>query len=175
MIREPLTQALVAIDAEMRRLVDARANVVRALDALGGGAVQPDAEVEALLDSGDEAWADEEIALTLDQFNDAIDRAAKKPLRLAPVKVNADNPYKVDGKWNWIAVGALAREAQESGASIAGTLRDRLDVSSATAQWMVKRCRELGHLNNNRAWTAEPMTRTAFDPDRARAMAAAAL
>lgn len=98
------------------------------------------------------------------------------PARKAPAKVNEDNPAKKDGKWDWVVVGKIATDAQDAGVSIAKALQATLDVSQATAQWMVKRCRELGHLASSReSWTSEPIARQPFDPDKARAAAVGGL
>ncbi len=97
------------------------------------------------------------------------------PKRPAPTSVNADNEFKVNGKWDWAAIGAIASQAQERGDSIANTLRDQLRVTPDTSRWMTKRCRELGYLAADKPWTPEPIARTSFDPERVRAAAAAAL
>jgi hypothetical protein len=78
-------------------------------------------------------------------------------------------------KHDWMAIGEVARNAQGAGLPIAATLAAEFGANSTTAAWMVKRCRELGHLEPSQRFTSEPITRTEVNEQAARERAAAAL
>ena len=72
----------------------------------------------------------------------------------APETVQQDDPEQYGrlpgGRWDWDVVAREIVAADIDGERRARHLADTFDVSAATAQWMVKRCRELSLIDTDR-------------------------
>jgi hypothetical protein len=155
---EHLGRALQAIEADMCDL-EHRADWVRsAIEAFG---VDADG---LLLDLA------KEDAGIIDIDHDEDDIAAQFWADLARAKApQATNPtalYRDGKRWNWPNIAALIGRIDAGGERRVAGLVNELDVSDATAQWMVKRCRELSLID---------LERPAFTEQNARDRAAAAI
>lgn len=111
--------------------------------------------------------------MTKEEHDAAVAKRNGRPLTQDPIHVrNVDDRTNDDGMTpnDRIIAEALAHERKQ-GAALAAAF----DVNMTTAYWMVKRCREMGHITDSKPFTSEPITRTSFDPQAARDAAAAAL
>lgn len=54
------------------------------------------------------------------------------------------------GRWDWDLIATRIRMADDAGERRVRHLAEVFDVSAATAQWMVKRCRELSLIDTER-------------------------
>lgn len=75
-------------------------------------------------------------------------------------------------KWDYPEIAAVILAADEGGERRVTVLVERYKVTPATAQWLVKRCREMSLIPGLKPFTAEPITRAPFDPQVARDEAA---
>jgi hypothetical protein len=154
---EHLGRALQAIEAELCDL-EHRADWVRsAIEAFG---VDADGLLLDLAkeDAGIIEVGDDELD-TAAQFTDL---ARVRAQRLT----NPTTLYRDGKRWNWSNIAALIDRIDAGGERRVAGLVNELDVSDATAQWMVKRCRELSLID---------VERPAFTEQNARDRAAAAI
>lgn len=99
------------------------------------------------------------------------DRPAPAPKKKpAPYVAQPANGGKA--KWDYPEVAKVITVADERGQRRGAALNERYGVSSATAQWLVKRCREMSLIPDSKPFTREPIERAPFDPQRARDEAA---
>lgn len=156
---EHLGRALQAIEAELCDL-EHRADWVRsAIEAFG---IDADGLLLDLAkeDAGIIEVGDDELD-TAAQFTDLV-RIAAASAELA----DAIALYRDGKRWNWPNIAALICRIDAGGERRVAGLVNELDVSDATAQWMVKRCRELSLID---------VERPAFTEQNARDRAAAAI
>jgi hypothetical protein len=154
---EHLGRALQAIEADMCDL-EHRADWVRsAIEAFG---IDADGLLLDLAkeDAGIIEVGDDELD-TAAQFTDL---ARVRAQRLT----NPTTLYRDGKRWNWSNIAALIDRIDAGGERRVAGLVNELDVSDATAQWMVKRCRELSLID---------VERPAFTEQNARDRAAAAI
>jgi hypothetical protein len=154
---EHLGRALQAIEAELCDL-EHRADWVRsAIEAFG---IDADGMLLDLAkeDAGIIEVGDDELD-TAAQFTDL---ARVRAQRLT----NPTTLYRDGKRWNWSNIAALIDRIDAGGERRVAGLVNELDVSDATAQWMVKRCRELSLID---------VERPAFTEQNARDRAAAAI
>jgi hypothetical protein len=154
---EHLGRALQAIEAELCDL-EHRADWVRsAIEAFG---IDADGLLLDLAkeDAGIIEVGDDELD-TAAQFTDL---ARVRAQRLT----NPTTLYRDGKRWNWSNIAALIDRIDAGGERRVAGLVNELDVSDATAQWMVKRCRELSLID---------VERPAFTEQNARDRAAAAI
>ncbi len=156
---EHLGRALQAIEAELCDL-EHRADWVRsAIEAFGidadGLLLDLAKEDAGIIEVGED---DDELD-TAAQFTDL---ARVRAQRLT----NPTTLYRDGKRWNWDNVAALIDRIDAAGERRVAGLVNELDVSDATAQWMVKRCRELSLID---------LERPAFTEQNARERAAAAI
>jgi hypothetical protein len=154
---EHLGRALQAIEADMCDL-EHRADWVRsAIEAFG---IDADGLLLDLAkeDAGIIEVGDDELD-TAAQFTDL---ARVRAQRLT----NPTTLYRDGKRWNWSNIAALIDRIDAGGERRVAGLVNELDVSDATAQWMVKRCRELSLID---------LERPAFTEQNARDRAAAAI
>ncbi len=158
---EHLGRALQAIEAELCDL-EHRADWVRsAIEAFGvdadGLLLDLAKEDAGVIEVGDDEDGSDELApaavLTLSQL---------RALGLT----NPTTLYRDGKRWNWSNIAALIDRIDAGGERRVAGLVNELDVSDATAQWMVKRCRELSLID---------VERPAFTEQNARDRAAAAI
>lgn len=135
---------IAAVNADIDRLNAAKLKLTQALDAL-----DPELDDDTDTDDDDDTEPTAEV------------------VAVAPAPKRTKN-----AKHDWDAIGEIARIAQAAGQPIGRTLAEELGVNMTTANWMVKRCRELGHIAGSQRFTKEPMTREPFDPQKARDAAA---
>jgi hypothetical protein len=155
---EHLGRALQAIEAELQEL-EHRADWVRAaIEAFGvdadGLLLDLAKEDAGIIEVGDDDELD-----TAAQFTDL---ARVRAQRLT----NPTTLYRDGKRWNWDNVAALIDRIDAGGERRVAGLVNELDVSDATAQWMVKRCRELSLID---------LERPTFTEQNARDRAAAAI
>jgi hypothetical protein len=154
---EHLGRALQAIEADMCDL-EHRASYIRsAIEAFG---IDADGLLLDLAkeDAGIIEVGDDELD-TAAQFTDL---ARVRAQRLT----NPTTLYRDGKRWNWSNIAALIDRIDAGGERRVAGLVNELDVSDATAQWMVKRCRELSLID---------VERPAFTEQNARDRAAAAI
>lgn len=158
---EHLGRALQAIEADMCDL-EHRASYIRsAIEAFG---IDADGLLLDLAkdDAGIiEVGGDDDDLDTAAQFTDLV-RIAAASAELADTIAL----YRDGKRWNWPNIAALIGRIDDEGQRRVAGLVDELDVSDATAQWMVKRCRELSLID---------VERPAFTEQNARDRAAAAI
>jgi hypothetical protein len=158
---EHLGRALQAIEAELCDL-EHRADWVRsAIEAFGidadGLLLDLAKEDAGIIEVGDDDDDDE-----LDTAAQFTDLARVRAQRLT----NPTTLYRDGKRWNWSNIAALIDRIDAGGERRVAGLVNELDVSDATAQWMVKRCRELSLID---------LERPAFTEQNARDRAAAAI
>ena len=101
-----------------------------------------------------------------------------RPAPAAPATKKKPAPYVAQpanggkAKWDYPEVAKVITVADERGQRRVAALNERYGVSSATAQWLVKRCREMSLIPDSKPFTREPIERAPFDPQRARDEAA---
>ena len=154
---EHLGRALQAIEAELCDL-EHRADWVRsAIEAFGvdadGLLLDLAKEDAGIIEVGDDG---------LDTAAQFTDLARVRAQRLT----NPTTLYRDGKRWNWSNIAALIDRIDAGGERRVAGLVNELDVSDATAQWMVKRCRELSLID---------LERPAFTEQNARDRAAAAI
>ncbi len=148
---EHLGRALQAIEAELCDL-EHRADWVRsAIEAFGidadGLLLDLAKEDAGIIEVGDDEDDDE-----LDTAAQFTDLARVRAQRLT----NPTTLYRDGKKWNWPNIAALIGRIDAGGERRVAGLVNELDVSDATAQWMVKRCRELSLIDLERpSWTEQ--------------------
>ena len=136
---EHLGQALRAIEAEASEIEHRMAFVRAAIEAFGMDADSLLMDVIAEEERANrtaEAWEMLGVA-------DAPETAQQD---------DPDVPYGrlPGGRWDWHIVAHEIGKADDAGQRRVRPLAEVFDVSAATAQWMVKRCRELSLIDTER-------------------------
>jgi hypothetical protein len=172
---EHLGRALQAIEADMCDL-EHRASYIRsAIEAFGidadGLLLDLAKEDAGIIEVGDDedGWGD--VFLAVDEQpmvrkNITIDEMAEMVQARVLKLTNPTTLYRDGNRWNWSNIAALIDRIDAGGERRVAGLVNELDVSDATAQWMVKRCRELSLID---------VERPAFTEQNARDRAAAAI
>jgi uncharacterized protein with GYD domain len=171
---EHLGRALQAIEAELQQL-EHRADFVRsAIEAFGvdaDGLLLDLAKEDAGIIDVDDEEDGRELFLAVDEQpmvrkNITIDEMAEMVQARVLKLTNPTTLYRDGKKWNWSNIATLIDRIDAGGERRVAGLVNELDVSDATAQWMVKRCRELSLID---------VERPSFSEQNARERAAAAI
>jgi hypothetical protein len=172
---EHLGRALQAIEADICDL-EHRADWVRsAIEAFGidadGLLLDLAKEDAGIIEVGDDDDGGGDLFLAVDEQpmvrkNITIDEMAEMVQARVLKLTNPTTLYRDGKRWNWSNIAALIDRIDAGGERRVAGLVNELDVSDATAQWMVKRCRELSLID---------VERPAFTEQNARDRAAAAI
>ena len=155
-----LIAALVQLEQEAQEIEHRQSFVRSAIESFG---IDADDALLVAVNADDEVPSFEPDSEVVDQL------ARLRAERLTP---EADDlvglSYRVPGstQWNWELIGEEIEIGDVIGARRTKHLQTVLGVSAATAQWMVKRCRELSLID---------VERPSFDQQKARDAAAAAI
>ena len=173
---EHLGRALQAVEAELQQLEHQADWVRSAIEAFGVDAdgllldlAKEDAGIIEVGDEGEDDGGD--LFLAVDEQpmvrkNITIDEMAEMVQARVLKLTNPTTLYRDGKRWNWSNIAALIDRIDAGGERRVAGLVNELDVSDATAQWMVKRCRELSLID---------LERPAFTEQNARDRAAAAI
>jgi hypothetical protein len=175
---EHLGRALQAIEADLQEL-EHRADWVRsAIEAFGVDAdgllldlIKDDADdADDADDDDDDDDDDDQVDYRWDEVDgecdDDTDELVRGALKRMSKLANPTTLYRDGKRWNWSNIAALIDRIDAGGERRVAGLVNELDVSYATAQWMVKRCRELSLID---------VERPSFTEQGARERAAAAI
>ena len=155
-----LVAALVQLEQQAQEIEHRQSYIRSAIESFG-----IDAD-DALLVA---VQTDEEVP-SFEPDSEVVDQLARlRAERLTPEPDDLVGlSYRVPGstQWNWELIGEEIEIGDIIGTRRTKHLQTVLGVSAATAQWMVKRCRELSLID---------VERTSFDQQKARDAAAAAI
>ncbi len=155
-----LVAALVQLEQQAQEIEHRQSYIRSAIESFG---IDADDALLVAVNADDEVPSFEPDSEVVDQL------ARLRAERLAP---EADDlvglSYRVPGtkQWDWQSIGNEITLADDFGWRRIKHLQDAIGVSPATAQWMVKRCRELSLID---------VERPSFDQQKARDAAAAAI
>ena len=170
-----LVAALVQLEQEAQEIEHRQSFIRSAIESFGIDAddallvaVQSDDEVPSF--EPDSEVVDQLARLRAERLTPEADDENKAPTA-AWFDSNNDLvglSYRVPGttQWNWELIGEEIEIGDIIGTRRTKHLQTVLGVSAATAQWMVKRCRELSLID---------VERPSFDQQKARDAAAAAI
>lgn len=141
-----LIAALVELEHESIEIEHRQSFIRSAIEAFGIDA--DDALLVAMQAEGESRpW-------TIDALCDDEERALAAEQAATPETAQQHDPEYgrlPGGRWDWDVVAAEIGVADDNCTRRARHLADTFDVSAATAQWMVKRCREMSLIDTERA------------------------
>lgn len=146
-----LIAALVELEHESIEIEHRQSFIRSAIEAFG---IDADDALLTAMQAGDEP--DDEHALwNVDHVTWRFMGLEPTPEVVAPETVQQNDPDQYGrlpgGRWDWDVVAAEIGVADDNCTRRARHLADTFDVSAATAQWMVKRCREMSLIDVERA------------------------
>ena len=162
-----LVAALVQLEQQAQEIEHRQSYIRSAIESFG---IDADDALLVAVNADDEVPSFEPDSEVVDQL--ARLRAERLAEVAEPEQPEADDlvglSYRVPGtkQWDWQSIGNEITLADDFGWRRVKHLQDAIGVSPATAQWMVKRCRELSLID---------VERPKFDQQKARDAAAAAI
>ena len=156
---EHLVAALVQLEQQAQEIEHRQSYIRSAIESFG---IDADDALLVAVQSDDEVPSFEPDSEVVDQL------ARLRLERLTPDEDDHAAAFRIPGtkQWSWFLIANEIKAADIIGTRRTKHLQTVIGVSPATAQWMVKRCRELSLIDAERP---------SFDQQKARDAAAAAI